>query len=98
MRPAANKLAGYVRFVAFGSILTLLFSLIDGSVLGPGDASPTAVLLLAATFLLGALAEGFGWVALRRSATLGGDGAARASMFVGGAAIALAVVAMLWRG
>lgn len=98
MRPAANKLAGYVRFIAFGAILTLLFSLIDGSVLGPGDPSLPAVLLLAATFLLGALAEGFGWVALRRSATLGGDGAARASMFVGGAAITLGVIAWLWRG
>jgi uncharacterized protein DUF2510 len=98
MRPAANRLAGRVRFVAFGAIITLLLSLIDGSVLGPGDASPVAVILLAATFVLGALAEGIGWVALRRSATLGGDGAARASMFVGGAAISLAVVAMLWRG
>jgi hypothetical protein len=95
MRPATNRLAGRTRFVAFGAVVALFLAVADGSLLGAGAPSALAVVGLVGVGILGVAGVVLGLVALRRSEVHGGSGAARASIVLSVAAIALALFALL---
>lgn len=96
MRPAANPLARWVRFVAFGGLVALLVAVADDTLLGAGEPSGFAVAVLVVALVLGAAGAGLGWVASRRAATLGGSGAAAASIAIGVVTIVLGLLALVW--
>ena len=95
MRPATNRLAGVTRFIAFGAVVMLFLAVADGTVLGAGAPSGLAVVGLVGVAILGVAGAVLGFVALRRAAVHGGAGAARASIVLSVAAIALGLFALL---
>ena len=95
MRPATNTLAGRTRFVAFAAVVALFLAVADGSLLGPAAPSALAVVGLVGVGVLGVAGAVLGFVALRRAGVHGGGGAARASIVLSVAAIALGMFALL---
>ena len=95
MRPATNRLAGITRFIAFGAVVALFLAVADGSLVGAGAPSALAVVGLVGVGILGVAGAVLGFVALRRSGVHGGAGAARASIVLSVAAVAVGLFALL---
>ena len=79
----------------FGAVVALFLAVADGSLLGTGAPSALAVVALVVAGLLGVAGVVLGLVAVRRAEVHGGGGAARASIVLSVAAIALGLFALL---